>query len=111
MVRCGSDSDETPGGPADALGLFNRPAWHAAALCRSHPEISWFPNDSHLTSKAKRVCRRCPVLADCRGWAAAESPWNLSGVWGGMSQDERIVEARLAGRRPQNLGRPRRDAL
>ena len=38
---------------------------------------------------AKQVCKDCPVLLQCRSHAlAAREPY---GVWGGMSEDERLA--------------------
>ncbi|MGD0687485.1 MAG: WhiB family transcriptional regulator, partial [Streptosporangiaceae bacterium] len=37
--------------------------------------------------EAKAVCRRCPVLDSCLQWALDSG--QDSGVWGGLSEDER----------------------
>jgi WhiB family transcriptional regulator, redox-sensing transcriptional regulator len=39
------------------------------------------------TARAKAVCRRCPVMIQCRTWALTSG--QAAGVWGGMSEDER----------------------
>ena len=39
------------------------------------------------TARAKAVCRRCPVMIQCRTWALTTG--QTAGVWGGMSEDER----------------------
>jgi hypothetical protein len=39
------------------------------------------------TARAKAVCRRCPVMIQCRTWALTTG--QAAGVWGGMSEDER----------------------
>ena len=36
---------------------------------------------------AKLVCNRCPVTTECLSWAL--NTGQDSGVWGGMSEDER----------------------
>ena len=42
--------------------------------------------------RAKEICRRCPVLAECRSHALRVcEPY---GIWGGMSEAEREVHAR-----------------
>jgi hypothetical protein len=38
--------------------------------------------------QAKAVCRRCPVTQSCLEWALASG--QDSGVWGGLSEDERV---------------------
>ena len=37
--------------------------------------------------QAKAVCRRCPVTQSCLDWALRAG--QDSGVWGGLSEDER----------------------
>lgn len=66
---------------------FTRPAWHADAACREHPELSWFPGMGVPTAPAKAVCHTCPVQAECLADALEH---NLTtGVWGGTSDRER----------------------
>ena len=52
-------------------------------------------------AKAKVVCNRCPVTAQCLAWALETG--QDAGVWGGMSEDER-----RALKRRRNRGRTRR---
>ncbi|MCU1660558.1 MAG: WhiB family transcriptional regulator, redox-sensing transcriptional regulator [Pseudonocardiales bacterium] len=66
--------------------------WRHQAACRTvEPEL-FFPIGTSgpalgQLAQAKSVCRACPVLNECLAWAL-ESGQN-SGVWGGMSEDER----------------------
>jgi WhiB family transcriptional regulator, redox-sensing transcriptional regulator len=48
------------------------------ALCRGHADIfdapaAWPPTDADRAriAQAKALCRRCPVLADCKAWDAS----------------------------------------
>lgn len=41
----------------------------------------------HQVTRAKAVCLRCPVLAECLGWAQLHGQGD--GVWGGLDADER----------------------
>lgn len=72
--------------------------WRHRAACRDvDPEI-FFPIGNSgpallQIEEAKQVCHRCPVEDSCREWALTSN--QDSGVWGGMSEDER----RLARRR------------
>jgi WhiB family redox-sensing transcriptional regulator len=64
--------------------------WRELAACRgSDPEL-WFPiSEEHHTPQvetAKTICRRCPVLEQCRAWAIPHQPY---GIAGGMTEDER----------------------
>jgi WhiB family redox-sensing transcriptional regulator len=67
-------------------------AWMAEAVCREvDPEV-FFPVGStgpaaQQIAEAKFVCHQCPVRAECLSWALATG--QDSGVWGGMSEDER----------------------
>lgn len=75
--------------------------WRHRAGCRSAPEPDlFFPTGSAgpallQLAEAKAVCRRCPVTADCLAWAIATG--QDTGVWGGLSEDERRdLQRRLA---------------
>ncbi len=73
--------------------------WADHGLCRELPDL--FYNAEHepkgtrrrKEAAATRICSRCPVLAECRAHAVANS--ELYGVWGGLTETERH---RLAGR-------------
>jgi WhiB family redox-sensing transcriptional regulator len=52
-----------------------------------HPEGERGPARANRETRAKQVCRGCPVLEQCRRHAlAAHEPY---GVWGGLSESER----------------------
>ena len=69
--------------------------WQAQALCREaspdmffHPEGERGNQRRSRDDRAKAVCDSCPVLRRCREHAlASREPY---GVWGGMTEDERI---------------------
>ncbi len=67
--------------------LLGRPAWHATASCRSHPEIDWHPTPGYSTCAARAVCQSCLVRSECLQYALADP--DLSGIWGGTSARER----------------------
>lgn len=68
--------------------------WQYDGLCRQvEPERFFSPESERGAAKtereeaAKRLCRRCPVIMECREHAlSVEEPY---GVWGGLSQDDR----------------------
>jgi len=76
--------------------------WQMRGACRGmdsafffHPEGERGPARAHREARAKEVCRRCPVLEQCRRHAlSAHEPY---GVWGGLSESER--DEILRGRR------------
>ena len=68
--------------------------WQLRAACRDLPNRMFFMMGNERGAKraekqeaAKAVCRRCPVLAECRHHALT-APERF-GVWGGMDEDER----------------------
>jgi WhiB family redox-sensing transcriptional regulator len=66
----------------------SRPAFHADAACREHPEVTWFPEVGEPTAPAKAICASCLVRDDCRSWALDQGP-ALQGVWGGTTPSSR----------------------
>lgn len=67
--------------------------WQRYGACRNannlffHPEAERGRARSMRIAQAKSVCRRCPVLVECRHHALiAEEPY---GIWGGMDERER----------------------
>jgi WhiB family transcriptional regulator, redox-sensing transcriptional regulator len=68
--------------------------WQVQGACRGmdsafffHPEGERGPARASREARAKQICRRCPVLDQCRRHAlAVHEPY---GVWGGLSESER----------------------
>ena len=68
--------------------------WQLDGACRRenpdvffHPEGERGPARANREARAKEVCRRCPVLEQCRRHAlTVHEPY---GVWGGLSESER----------------------
>jgi WhiB family redox-sensing transcriptional regulator len=76
--------------------------WRHNAGCRSEeaPDL-FFPIGNTgpallQIEEAKAVCRRCPVNEQCLQWALESG--QDSGVWGGLSEDERRALKRRAAR-------------
>jgi WhiB family transcriptional regulator, redox-sensing transcriptional regulator len=66
--------------------------WLVRAACRTAEPDLFFPVGTSgpalvQLAEAKSVCGRCPVLLQCRTWALTTG--QDTGVWGGMSADER----------------------
>ena len=66
--------------------------WRHEAACRDEDPELFFPIGNTgpalvQIEEAKAVCRRCPVVDDCLRWALETG--QDSGVWGGLSEDER----------------------
>jgi WhiB family transcriptional regulator, redox-sensing transcriptional regulator len=74
-----------------------RADWRRAAACRSVDPELFFPVSSAgpsvtQTERAKAVCATCLVRLHCLQFALVTHQQH--GVWGGMSEQERRVEAR-----------------
>jgi WhiB family redox-sensing transcriptional regulator len=61
--------------------------WQDRALCAQTDPEAFFPEKGGSTREAKRVCRRCPVRAECLEYALEHD--ERFGIWGGMSERER----------------------
>lgn len=66
--------------------------WHERAACRSEDPELFFPVSDDGSSllqieRARRICHRCPVLRECRGWALRNG--ERDGVWGGLTPRQR----------------------
>lgn len=73
--------------------------WLRSAACIGEDPELFFPVGTsgpalRETAEAKRVCRRCPVTADCLEYALAGG--QMSGVWGGTDEAERADLLRTA---------------
>ncbi|MBC2641900.1 MULTISPECIES: WhiB family transcriptional regulator [unclassified Rhodococcus (in: high G+C Gram-positive bacteria)] len=70
--------------------------WQLEGLCRGVDSAVFFHPDgerggarAHREAHAKALCRRCPVLIECREHALASA--EPFGIWGGMSESERAA--------------------
>jgi WhiB family transcriptional regulator, redox-sensing transcriptional regulator len=66
--------------------------WRHVAACREEDPELFFPIGTTgpallQIEQAKGVCGRCTVVDDCLEWALESG--QDSGVWGGLSEDER----------------------
>lgn len=76
--------------------------WRHEAICRDEDPELFFPVGTGASAvaqagRAKLICNRCPVTAECLNWALKTS--QDSGVWGAASEDERRDMKRLNVRR------------
>jgi WhiB family redox-sensing transcriptional regulator len=71
--------------------------WRDRARCADiDPEV-FFPEIGEPTDPGKRVCTSCQVKAECLAHALEHH--ERFGIWGGLSEQERRLLARAAGRR------------
>ena len=63
--------------------------WREAALCaQTDPEV-FVPPVGSSGEMARRICRQCPVTAECLEVALARPAEGDVGIWGGTSARER----------------------
>jgi WhiB family transcriptional regulator, redox-sensing transcriptional regulator len=81
--------------PLPQLSAALSTGWQQHGLCRACDSAVFFP-PAHFEhkpereareAKAKAICMRCPVRAECLEWAL--SVREPHGVWGGHSESER----------------------
>lgn len=75
--------------------------WRSRAACLEKDPELFFPVGNTgpallQIEEAKNVCRTCTVMDTCLQWAIETG--QDSGVWGGMSEDERRAMKRRAAR-------------
>ncbi|MEV8593918.1 WhiB family transcriptional regulator [Streptomyces sp. NPDC052013] len=70
-------------------------AWQEEALCAQTGGDFFFPEPGSSVREAKRICGLCPIRATCLEYALSHDM--RFGVWGGLSEKERL-ELRRAGR-------------
>ncbi|MDQ1705293.1 MAG: WhiB family transcriptional regulator, redox-sensing transcriptional regulator [Frankiaceae bacterium] len=74
--------------------------WRHRAACRDEDPELFFPIGTTgpallQIDEAKAVCRECHVVDDCLSWSLETG--QESGVWGGLSEDERRALSRRGG--------------
>lgn len=78
----------TPGLGQFLAGIVaTQPEWMDDALCAQIGGDHWFPAKGDATWRAKSICRRCPVTAECLDYALERG--EPHGIWGGISERER----------------------
>lgn len=96
---------------ASSLALGNAAyEWRASAVCRDTDPQLFFPVGTtglalEQIADAKRVCCGCPVRTDCLDFAMETN--QDTGIWGGLSEDERRSMRRTPVS-PQREARPAR---
>jgi WhiB family redox-sensing transcriptional regulator len=90
------NADALPGGPRGG-----ERDWRSRGACLTedpelfHP-VGMSAAATKQAEKAKAVCRRCDVVETCLRWALATS--EPSGVWGGLTENERRAMKRREAR-------------
>ena len=75
-----------PDADRDATPEFDE-SWMLRGSCRGAQTRAFFPSDGSGVEAAQRICRACPVQAECLEYALRHRI--EQGVWGGASERER----------------------
>jgi WhiB family transcriptional regulator, redox-sensing transcriptional regulator len=80
--------------------------WRHHAACLDEDPDLFFPIGTtgpalEQIERAKAVCRRCDVVAQCLEWSLKTN--QDAGVWGGLSEDERRTLRRSRQRRRRHI--------
>lgn len=70
------------------------PAWQGQALCAQTGADFFFPEPGSSVREAKRICALCEIRPACLDYALAHD--ERFGVWGGLSERERLALRRTA---------------
>ncbi|MEU2156800.1 WhiB family transcriptional regulator [Streptomyces sp. NPDC019396] len=86
---------------------MERENWRHDAACLDEDPDLFFPIGNSgpalfQAEEAKTVCRACPVREECLAWAMEYG--QDSGVWGGLTEDERRALKRRMARRKSRAG-------
>ncbi|EFL37861.1 transcription factor WhiB family protein [Streptomyces griseoflavus Tu4000] len=93
MIERFSPHGTLPGMQTDTIPLPDL-TWQEEALCAQTGGDFFFPEPGSSVREAKRICGLCPIRAACLDYAMNNDM--RFGVWGGMSEKERLQLRRTA---------------
>jgi len=94
---CGTtDETESESVSSVVVQLLRRPGWQTLGACRGERVKRFIPDRGGPSRRAKQLCARCPVRAECLKYALAIP--DLVGYWAGTNERERR-KLRAASRR------------
>ncbi|MEV5430459.1 WhiB family transcriptional regulator [Streptomyces sp. NPDC052701] len=70
------------------------PDWQQEALCAQTGADFFFPEPGSSVREAKRICGMCPIRSACLEYALDND--ERFGVWGGLSEKERLALRRAS---------------
>jgi len=80
------DTGETVVSPV-VVQLLRRPRWQTLAACKGERVEIFIPDRGGPSARAKQLCARCTVRAECLKYALAIP--DLVGYWAGTNERER----------------------
>lgn len=86
---------DAPDTPVLRLAPARPRRWQDSALCAENDPDLFFPEKGEPNKQAKAICSACPVRIQCLDYALEHSATiGRFGVWGGLSERERLRLAR-----------------
>jgi hypothetical protein len=78
-------------GDAELVLSFAAEAWRVDALCREQVggSFTWFPTRGEDHRPAVLCCQLCSVSRSCLEYALSIDDYDLAGIWGGFTQEQR----------------------
>jgi WhiB family redox-sensing transcriptional regulator len=75
--------------------LNHQPSWLAKAACRREQIDLFFPISAKSSGASQLICSTCLAKSECLSYALDHR--ELSGIWGGTSEEQRVFMRRAAG--------------
>ena len=91
-----TDETEAESVSSVVVQLLRRPRWQTVGACRGERVEMFIPDRGGPTARAKQLCARCTVRAECLRYSLAVP--DLVGYWAGTNERERR-KLRAASRR------------
>ena len=82
-----SEEDDVESVSSVIVELRRRPRWQTLGACRGERVEMFIPDRGGPTARAKQLCARCTVRAECLRYALAVP--DLVGYWAGTNERER----------------------
>jgi WhiB family redox-sensing transcriptional regulator len=84
---CDTKDEDVVDGVTVVVQLLRRPRWQTLGACRGERVEMFIPDRGGPTARAKQLCARCTVRAECLRYALAVP--DLVGYWAGTNERER----------------------
>ena len=68
--------------------------WQEEGLCRGLDPEMFYPSRGVRTNTVRAICDECPVRHPCAEWGIAHEGY---GLWGGLSERQRMIIRRERG--------------
>ncbi|AGB27223.1 Transcription factor WhiB (plasmid) [Mycobacterium sp. JS623] len=84
--------------------------FYLKGACGEFPEYDWVSRSPGVQAECKAICQYCPVLQECRTYGLTKGREH-SGIWGGLTKNEREREVARQRAAQDQRGGVRRPAV